>query len=150
MMRGDTFARIIRYHQLDPETGCWVWQRATSAGYGRLKFRGRLDLAHRVSWTFFRGEIPDGMVIDHLCRNRACVNPHHLELVSHAENVRRGVPFREQAPERCVRDHEPDWRVWSGQRVCHPCSVLLKRRRRLLADMNARLAPINNNERSAA
>lgn len=136
----DVRNRLIRYHQLDPETGCWVWQRATAAGYGRIKFRGRLDLAHRVSWTLFRGEIPEGMTIDHLCRNRACINPHHLEPVTHSENCKRAVPFRTPVSDDvCIRGHEPDWR-WNGtQRVCRPCARLVKRRLRLRNEMDARL-----------
>lgn len=72
-------------------TACWVWQRAQSrAGYGQA-FDGRMMRpAHRIYYEREHGEVPRELVLDHLCRVRACVNPSHLEPVSHAENVRRG------------------------------------------------------------
>jgi hypothetical protein len=73
------------------ETMCWVWQRARfRTGYGQA-FDGRMMRpAHRIYYERAYGEVPKGLVLDHLCRVRACVNPIHLEPVTHAENVRRG------------------------------------------------------------
>lgn len=79
----------------DPETGCWIWQRSKSPqGYGRRSVPGRKGPApaHRVAYEQAKGPIPDGLVIDHLCRNPSCVNPNHLEVVTCAENTRRGRP----------------------------------------------------------
>jgi len=69
------------------EDGCWAWTGATAGpGYGQF---GRNGLAHRVAYERAFGPIPEGMEIDHLCRNRRCVNPDHLDAVSHEENLRR-------------------------------------------------------------
>ncbi len=72
--------------------GCWEWQGDKGVdGYGRFRLFGRYAQAHRLSYRDFGNDLPDGMLIDHLCRNKRCVNPHHLEAVTHAENVRRGL-----------------------------------------------------------
>ena len=74
------------------ESGCWRWTKAlTSSGYGHFHFRGAYYQAHRLVYGLHRGLVPDGLIIDHLCRNRACVNPTHMEPVTHRENTRRGV-----------------------------------------------------------
>lgn len=71
----------------DPDTGCWEWQLARfTNGYGRiLHDQG----AHRLYYERYKGQIPDGLHIDHLCRNRGCVNPDHMEAVEPGENARR-------------------------------------------------------------
>ena len=67
----------------DKDTGCLVWQGSTNGArnYGKLHFKGKLSLAHRASYEMSKGKIPDGLVIDHLCRNTLCINPDHLELI---------------------------------------------------------------------
>ena len=73
-------------------TPCWVWQRATSSnGYGRGYANGITCQAHRMVYERMIGSIPDGLDLDHLCRNRACVNPEHLEPVTRLVNVARGT-----------------------------------------------------------
>lgn len=80
----------------EPNSGCWLWAASGSHGYGRFPFlksewlEKRGELAHRHAYKALVGPIPDGLELDHLCRVRCCVNPAHLEPVSHAENVRRG------------------------------------------------------------
>ena len=75
-------------YKLDKKTGCWNFIQALhpKTGYGRFWNK----LAHRYFYEKYKGKIPKGLVIDHLCKNRKCVNPNHLEPVSQALNVRRG------------------------------------------------------------
>jgi hypothetical protein len=78
--------------EVDPETGCWQWLlNMSSRGYGRIWADGRRHTAHRYVYEHFHGPIPEGLELDHLCRNKLCVNPDHLEPVTHIENVRRGA-----------------------------------------------------------
>jgi len=76
--------------------GCWVWQgNSTQDGYGRMSFRQDGEsYTHRFSYQAHKGPIPDGKEIDHLCRNRTCCNPDHLEAVTHRENTQRGARAR--------------------------------------------------------
>lgn len=76
---------------VDPETGCWNFTGSVSKdGYGRRSFDGKMTTAHRSVYEQLRGPIPDGLDLDHLCRNRRCVNPDHLEPVTRRVNVMRG------------------------------------------------------------
>ena len=72
------------------ESGCWVWTGAkNSGGYGTVNVAGRTCRAHRFAFEFCRGPIAGDLSLDHLCRIKACVNPDHLEPVTHQENMRR-------------------------------------------------------------
>jgi hypothetical protein len=71
---------------------CWEWIGLKHAnGYGKKQFHDKTWLAHRWLWSQLFGPIPDGLVIDHVCQNPGCVNPHHLRVVTQAENVRSGL-----------------------------------------------------------
>ena len=83
--------RLERHISRVPESGCWVWTGAsTKDGYGRVNVEGKNQYAHRVMYGLFKGYIHKGLVIDHLCRVRSCVNPEHLDAVSIQENIARG------------------------------------------------------------
>jgi len=93
---------------VDGITGCWNWTcRTTAAGYGTLSIRARNFAAHRLSFTRHKGDIPDGLVLDHLCRNRRCINPAHLEAVTDQINMLRGMALGAVAQREgvCKRGH---------------------------------------------
>lgn len=72
----------------EPNTGCWLWLGGlTSCGYGAFAPVNKGEKAHRWAWMLYRGPIPEGMVIDHMCRVRSCVNPDHLRVVTPTQNT---------------------------------------------------------------
>jgi hypothetical protein len=85
---------------------CWLWTASKQGlDYGGFKYRGKWWLAHRWSYTYFFGEIPEGLEIDHLCKVKLCVNPYHLEAVTRAvNNLRKGKPGPRKT--HCPQGHE--------------------------------------------
>lgn len=75
----------------EDENGCWVWQGAKIGQYGTTSLRKKKILAHRAMYSLLVGPIPEGLDLDHLCRNRSCINPVHLEPVTRSINLRRGI-----------------------------------------------------------
>ncbi len=110
------------------ESGCWIWIGSMfSKGYGQIWREGKLKYAHRVSYEIHVGQIPEGLELDHLCRNRCCVNPSHLEPVTHKENLRRGFGLmaRQSRQTHCLRGHEfseENTHRYKTRRVCKKCS----------------------------
>lgn len=102
-LTADELARFMRCFSR-PNEGCWLWtSNLADTGYGRFYYRGKLRLAHRFVYEHFRGAITCGLELDHLCRNRNCVRPDHLEPVTHQENMRRGMEARGLATDDPVR-----------------------------------------------
>lgn len=132
--------------------GCWIWIGATvpcrdGFVYGKFWLGGRMKMAHRASWELFRGDIPVGLTIDHLCRVTLCVNPEHLEPVTQKENTMRGnsVIVTNSKKTHCPAGHEYsennlELAVFKskGHRQCRICGNARRKQARL---SRALLAP---------
>jgi len=112
----------------EPMSGCWLWTGylAGGQGYGGIEIRGQQCLAHRVVYELLVGPIPEGLELDHLCRNRCCVNPDHLEAVTSKVNVLRGVGISaaNAVKTHCVNGHEftdENTYLHRGHRHCRKC-----------------------------
>ena len=107
--RASLAERLPPRTRVDATSGCWLWVGTkTGDGYGQIQADNRLLYVHRVSYEAHVGAIPPGMVIDHLCRVRACLNPEHLEVVTRGVNNLRGVGCMavNAARTRCVNGHD--------------------------------------------
>lgn len=134
-LTADVLDRVIRNITLMPD-GCWRWDGSlTPTGYGRIGIGGRLAnggkriRAHRVTWVWLRGPIPDGLELDHLCRNTRCVNPDHLEPVTHRVNIQRGYASETHCRRGHRRTPENTYTHPAGS-GCRECIRLLDRNRR--------------------
>lgn len=120
------------------ENDCWGWKDYIDTnGYSQFSIDKLPIKAHRYSYELFRGEIPEGMYIDHLCRNRSCVNPEHMEIVTNVENVLRGegVGAKNARMEYCKRGHKliPEnvyFNKKQNQRQCKLCSAIRSKNKR--------------------
>lgn len=117
--------------------GCWLWEASLFlSGYGQFQIGHTKIRAHRWAYEREFGPVPDGMVLDHLCRVRRCVNPAHLEAVTERENVLRGEgPSAHNARKtQCINrhpfDHANTRRTPNGKRVCRRCHAIRQQRRR--------------------
>ncbi|MER6488749.1 HNH endonuclease signature motif containing protein [Streptomyces virginiae] len=123
--------------------GCVLWAGVVSyAGYGQISVQTRTRAPHRLTYVAFKGEIPQGLEIDHLCGVRHCVNPFHLEAVTHGENLRRSKRRRVADGGNCRKGHEYTaenlYRRPDGRRVCRACKAEASRdsKRRIRAAAN--------------
>lgn len=122
--------RLFEKVFIDFETGCWVWTASSWKGYGRINIGGRPKEAHAAMFEVYGGVVPNGLTLDHLCRNTVCVKPEHLEPCTRAENTLRqlaAIGHHNALKTHCVNGHEftadnikrgskPD------HRVCRTCA----------------------------
>jgi len=128
-MKPDMESRFWAKVDKNGPNGCWVWTAMkTAAGYGEFWPSGpRMMYAHRLAYELLVGKIPEGLQIDHLCRNPSCCNPEHLEPVTQAENMRRGNAGKNTRERtHCPHGHEyspENTRIYNGRRFCKQCSL---------------------------
>lgn len=130
MRKGDTISLLDRLEdKILVGDGCWEWAGSRNWGYGQVNIGRQPMRAHRVVYEMLVGPIPDGLHLDHLCRNRACVRSNHLEPVTQAENNRRAGA----AKTHCRQGHEytEDNTAYTtiGSRRCKECNRIRGRKR---------------------
>ena len=112
-------------HLKRADSGCWEWTGyRTTSGYGRVQVDGRSGYSHRVMYETTVGPIPDGLQLDHLCRNPPCCNPDHLEPVTPRENTRRGSGHGKET--HCPQGHPyegDNLKLYRGRRYCRTCQL---------------------------
>ena len=114
--------RIIGYlDRCDVEGDCWIWTGASrnSSGYAAIFYAGRTQVGHRLLYEALIGPIPEGLVIHHLCNKRACLNPDHMQPMTHADHARGHIA---ELPKECPQCGEERDRTESGTLRCLPCA----------------------------
>lgn len=139
--------RFWQYVYPEPNSGCWLWTGGLhEQGYGQFSVNRVNVRAHRFSYEHFKGTIPDGLELDHLCRVTSCVNPDHLEAVTGRVNTLRGTGPTAKNAVKLVCDSGHPYTLKSthiraeGWRVCRICQAQGKAKRRALK----RIQQVNN------
>ena len=165
----DLTARFWTKVTVDPDSNCWLWTGAlNSRGYGQWAVEGVSKSIHRLTYEAFRGDIPEGLTIDHLCRVKHCCNPWHMEVVTVAVNNQRKVGAGSPSATHCLRGHEytPENTAHNGagNRYCRTCNNARKRKHpegmgrkigaakrqeRRRAELAAALAELESTERAS-
>lgn len=121
----------------EPNSGCFLWLGSTDEkGYALINIKSpkgswATTRAHRLAYEATQGLIPAGLVLDHKCRVRCCVNPAHLEPVTNAENIRRGLAgINSSTKDHCPKGHPYSGTNARGQRICSTCMAAATRRYR--------------------
>lgn len=119
------------WQRVDLDQGCWNWTGTRDQkGYGRARFGGKTTGAHRVAYELLVGPIPEELTIDHLCLNKSCVRPDHLEPVTRGENVRRWAETVTECPLGHPYTDDNTYRnPVTGKRACRACERLRSRKR---------------------
>ena len=120
--------RFEKYISVEPNSGCWLWTGAWSkSGYGSFRVENKSQNAHRVAYKLYLGPLKNGMMIDHICRNRACVSPDHLRQVTPRQNIlENSMSISAISAKRncCKRGHvyvPGSFRITANKRVCKLC-----------------------------
>ena len=126
--------------KVEKTSTCWNWLgEITNQGYGRLQFKNKRIKAHRFFYMLFKGKIPIGLELDHLCQNKKCVNPKHLEAVTHRENIIRAWKIRIKNTPNCPKGHnyskknlyiikDKTGKTWRGCRKCRALNARIFRK----------------------
>lgn len=142
---GTDIERFFNKIKID-EKGCWIWtDYILNTGYGQFKVNGKQITAHKFIYEHIHGKVQKGLTLDHLCRNRSCANPGHLEVTTYRENLLRGIglPAINYKKTHCNNGHPlsgENLYIYQGTRNCKIC-----RRKRSLESHRRTKEKLNSN-----